>query len=155
MHMLLILLLHTLLLLLHLLLVFVAADKVTESQDTWQLDMTNYDSSILQGISCETYFEERMKMWKNSVHILHDICRSTSGHTLGVAHSVRMKVDHKPQLFTIVANYHVFTCNSNSILQFIALSIRVLLFMLLVIAGDVERNPGPLTDEGGCSLGTP
>ena len=28
-------------------------------------------------------------------------------------------------------------------LHYISLSIRVLLFMLLVVAGDVERNPGP------------
>ena len=30
----------------------------------------------------------------------------------------------------------------------VSLRIRVLLFMLLVIAGDVERNPGPLGKEG-------
>ena len=30
----------------------------------------------------------------------------------------------------------------------LSLSVRVLLFMLLVVAGDVERNPGPLSKEG-------
>ena len=31
---------------------------------------------------------------------------------------------------------------------YVSLSIRVLLFMLLVVAGDVERNPGPPKPEG-------
>ena len=30
----------------------------------------------------------------------------------------------------------------------LSLNLRVLLFMLLVVAGDVERNPGPLSKEG-------
>ena len=30
----------------------------------------------------------------------------------------------------------------------LSLSVRLLLFLLLVIAGDVERNPGPLSKEG-------
>ena len=33
-------------------------------------------------------------------------------------------------------------------LHCVSLSIRVLLFMLLVVAGDVERNPGPPKPEG-------
>ena len=61
---------------------------------------------------------------------------------------MQLKVDSKPQMFTTLAHYYASESNSNSILQFIALSIRVLLFKLLVIAGDVEQNPGPLTDEG-------
>lgn len=31
----------------------------------------------------------------------------------------------------------------NWMLYFVSLSIRVLLFLLLVVAGDIERNPGP------------
>ena len=34
------------------------------------------------------------------------------------------------------------------VLHRISLSIRVLLFLLLVVAGDVERNPGPPKPEG-------
>ena len=38
---------------------------------------------------------------------------------------------------------------SGSILKcVVSLRIRLLLFMLLVVAGDVERNPGPLRKEG-------
>ena len=33
-------------------------------------------------------------------------------------------------------------------LYYVSLSIRVLLFTLLVVAGDVERNPGPPKPEG-------
>ena len=32
---------------------------------------------------------------------------------------------------------------SNAVLFPVSLAIRVLLFLLLVVAGDVERNPGP------------
>ena len=32
---------------------------------------------------------------------------------------------------------------SNAVLFPVCLAIRVLLFLLLVVAGDVERNPGP------------
>ena len=37
---------------------------------------------------------------------------------------------------------------SKRFLYFLSLSIRILLFMLLVVACDVERNPGPETNLG-------
>ena len=38
-------------------------------------------------------------------------------------------------------------CNK-FLISVLSLSVRLLLFLLLVIAGDVERNPGPLSKEG-------
>ena len=41
-----------------------------------------------------------------------------------------------------------FIRRSSMLKCILSLSVRVLLFMLLVVAGDVERNPGPLSKEG-------
>ena len=41
-----------------------------------------------------------------------------------------------------------FTRPRSILKNVLSLSVRVLLFMLLVVAGDVERNPGPLSIEG-------
>ena len=55
----------------------------------------------------------------------------------------------KPQLSALAIDFHAHPNKWD--LQFISLSIRLVLFMLLVVAGDVERNPGPpkrRTSEG-------
>ena len=56
----------------------------------------------------------------------------------------------KHQLSVLSIN-HFQVHPSKWVLRFISLSIRLVLFMLLVVAGDVERNPGPpkrRTSEG-------
>ena len=50
-----------------------------------------------------------------------------------------------------ILSIHVYLSYYKWALNFISLSIRFVLFMLLVVAGDVERNPGPpksRTSEG-------
>ena len=42
----------------------------------------------------------------------------------------------------------LFTRPRSILKNVLSLSVRVLLFMLLVVAGDVERNPGPQGKEG-------
>lgn len=47
----------------------------------------------------------------------------------------------KPKQRTQTIHYNVPSCKWA--MHFISLNIRLVIFMLLVVAGDVERNPGP------------
>ena len=89
-------------------------------------------------------------MWQHCLAVLCDVWRST-GRGSG-----RCGVQHTSILFSIAGRNHLplkslppplvicpHLCTCHNALHCISLSIRVLLFMLLVVAGDVERNPGP------------
>ena len=67
-------------------------------------------------------------------------------YIISFADSLQKWLSHskaRNQLIRVPANksHYMFKC-------VISLSVRFLLFLLLVVAGDVERNPGPLSKEG-------
>ena len=54
---------------------------------------------------------------------------------------------HLPKRLLLQPHFTLFK-PSKRFLYFLSLSIRILLFMLLVVSCDVERNPGPETYLG-------
>ena len=135
----------------------VAVLKVTEC-DPW-LRSHYWDSShcpiTSHGGDLKCYH-----MWQKCLAVLCDVWRNTgrgSGRC-GVQHmSVHLLVTNvagrnqsplKPPPSLPVICFQLPSCQDALQLYHISLSIRVLLFMLLVVAGDVERNPGPPKREG-------
>ena len=67
---------------------------------------------------------------------------------LSVADSLQKWLTHSRARHRLMTSPRSFTRPRSILKCVLSLSVRVLLFMLLVVAGDVERNPGPQGKEG-------
>ena len=67
---------------------------------------------------------------------------------LSVADSLQKWLTHSRARHRLMTSPRSFSRPRSILKCVLSLSVRVLLFMLLVVAGDVERNPGPQGKEG-------
>ena len=67
---------------------------------------------------------------------------------LSVADSLQKWLTHSRARHRLMTSPQSFSRPRSILKCVLSLSVRVLLFMLLVVAGDVERNPGPQGKEG-------
>ena len=110
-----------------------------------------YDTLVWKYHNIDYYQQSDFCEAKEQLALLQDILRNCKGHMFatdmfqcsfapaGVVSRCRAYARPKQSIKAI--NFYVPLCKW--ILYFVNLGIRLVLFMLLVQAGDVERNPGP------------
>ena len=112
-----------------------------------------YDVLVRKYHNSDYYQQSDFCEAKEQLALLQDILRNCKGGIFATGMSLcqcsfapagvvsRCRAYAKPKQSIQTKNSHVPLCKWT--LYFISLSIRLVLFLLLIQAGDVERNPGP------------